>query len=80
VVVLSTNVGSAANETDMPLNDWYKFDSVDHAGEKVRAIFRDVNSHLNAQQSYYDVVAAQRAQFRLEVEQLIRFARAETKR
>ena len=78
VVILSTNVGSAANEIDMPLNDWYKFDSVDHAGEKVRAIFGDANSHLKAQESYYENVAAQRAKFRLEVEQLIRFAETET--
>lgn len=74
VVVFTTKFGSAANHVDMPLDDWYKFDSVSELGEKIRLVFHDFNSHVAAQKNYQDVVRSQRAVFEHEVARLLYYA------
>lgn len=70
-IVLSTRLGAAGNYTDMPLNDFYKFDTVDEVSSKVREILLDVDSHRKNQEEYVDIIKHQKFAFKTEVHSLI---------
>ena len=69
-VVLSTKLGAAGFNADMPLDDCYKFDSLDEASVALRMVLADWDAHHLAQSKYRSVVANQRSVFRQEVGEL----------
>lgn len=69
--VFSTRLGSARFQEDMPLPDWYKFDSVDELLEKVGLVFGD--GDVPSQESYRAWVRGNREVFEAEVESLLRW-------
>ena len=73
-VVMTTRLGAAANPIDVPIRDWYKFDTVDELGPKVRSVFASFGEHLMAQRPYLEVIRAQRQRYRHEVERLLSVA------
>lgn len=70
-VVLSTKLGAAGFDADMPLDDCYKFDSLDEASVALRMVLADWDTHDLAQSEYRSVVANQRSIFRQEVGELL---------
>jgi hypothetical protein len=70
-VVLSTKLGAAGFDADMPLDDCYKFDSLDEASVALRMVLADWDAHHLAQSEYRSVVANQRSVFRQEVGELL---------
>lgn len=70
-VVLSTKLGAAGFDADMPLDDCYKFDSLDEASVALRMVLGDWYTHDLAQSEYRSVVANQRSIFRQEVGELL---------
>jgi len=70
-VVLSTKLGAADFDADMPLKDCYKFDSLDQASVALRMVLADWDTHHQAQAGYRTVVATQRSVFRKEVGELL---------
>lgn len=70
-IVLSTLMGSAGNYTDMPLDDFYKFNTVDEASQKVREILMDLSKHHKNQEEYVDIIKHQKFAFKTEVHALV---------
>lgn len=70
-VVLSTKLGAAGFDADMPLDDCYKFDSLDEASIALRMVLADWQTHYEAQASYRSAVANQQSIFRQEVGELL---------
>jgi len=70
-VVLSTKLGAAGFDADMPLDDCYKFDSLDEASVALRMVLADWDVHHQAQAGYRNVISDQRSVFRQEVGQLL---------
>ena len=70
-VVLSTKLGAAGFDADMPLDDCYKFDSLDEAFIALRMVLADWQTHYEAQASYRSAVANQQSIFRQEVGELL---------
>lgn len=66
-VVLSTKLGAAGFDVDMPLDDCYKFDSLDEASVALRMVLADWQKHHDAQARYRQVIADQQSVFRSEV-------------
>lgn len=77
VVVITTNTGAAANRIDMPINRWYKVETMEAIGERVHEVLRNLPRHIAAQSHYREVVHGQQAVFRREVQQLLDFAAAD---
>jgi hypothetical protein len=70
-VVLSTKLGAAGFNADMPLDGCYKFDSLDEASVALRMVLADWDTHHVGQSEYRSVVANQRSVFRQEVGELL---------
>ena len=70
-VVLSTKLGAAGFDADMPLNDRYKFDSLNEASVALRMVLADWQKHHDAQARYRQVITDQRSVFRQEVGELL---------
>ena len=70
-VVLSTKLGAAGFDEDMPLDGCYKFDSLDEASVALSMVLADWDTHHEAQASYRSVVANQQSIFRQEVGELL---------
>jgi len=70
-VVLSTKLGAAGFDTDMPLDDCYKFDSLDEASVALGMVLADWQNHHDAQARYRQVITDQRSVFRQEVGELL---------
>lgn len=70
-VVLSTKLGAAGFDEDMPLDDCYKFDSLDEASVALRMVLADWQKHHGAQARYRQVIADQQSVFRQEVGELL---------
>jgi len=68
---LSTKLGAAGFDADMPLDGCYKFDSLDEASLALRMVLADWHTHHLAQSEYRSVVANQRSVFRQEVGELL---------
>jgi hypothetical protein len=66
-VVLSTKLGAAGFDEDMPLDDCYKFDSLDEASVALRMVLANWQKHHDAQAGYRQTIADQRSVFRSEV-------------
>ena len=74
-VVMTTRLGSAGNGIDVPIDEWYKFNTVDEVGAKVKEVFADFNKHILAQKPYLEAVLSQRQEFKQEVEKLLQFSK-----
>jgi len=72
-VVLSVELGSARLSDDMPLDDCYKFSSLDECSAALEMVMSDWRTHHEAQAGYRSVVANQRDVFRREVGLLLDF-------
>ena len=72
-VVLSVELGSARLSDDMPLDDCYKFSSLDECSAALEMVMSDWDKHHQAQAGYRSVVANQRDVFRREVGSLLDF-------
>lgn len=73
-VLLATNYGAAKNDVDIPIDSWYKFDSMDLVREKVDEIVSNYQQHLNAQSNYKNNILKQKEIFKLEVSKLLELA------
>ncbi len=73
-VVLTTRHGAARHPLDMPLDNWYFFDTLDEIHHKVNELFRNRDLLHAAQQDqrpYRAWIAAQKTIFTNEVRQLL---------
>ena len=70
-IVLSIRKGSAQYYTDMPINDFYKFDTVEEVSAKVAEILQDTEKHRQIQKEYVDIIRHQHYAFKTEVHSLI---------
>ena len=70
-VVLSTRNGAAACFEDMPLDDYFKFDSLAELSARVREILAAPEQFQAAQKNYRQWVQGQRDTFRAEVRRLL---------
>lgn len=70
-VVLSARKGAAQYYTDMPINDFYKFDTVEEASAKVAEIMQNPEKHRQIQKEYVDIIRHQHYAFKTEVHSLI---------
>lgn len=73
-VLLTTNYGSAKNDIDIPIDDWYKFGSMDLVRQKVDEIISNYQQHLSAQSDYKNNILKQKEIFKLEVSKLLELA------
>lgn len=69
-----TNYGSAKNDIDIPIDDWYKFGSMDLVRQKVDEIISNYQQHLSAQSDYKNNILKQKEIFKLEVSKLLELA------
>lgn len=66
-VVLSRNIGAAANKADMPIDDLYKFNDIEKVGSLVNEIFNNAEKHIDNQKQYKMHVLNQKEIFKNEV-------------
>jgi len=69
-VVFSTRHGAAGYEGDMPLSDWYKFDTLMELNWRIDEVLGGRDG-LAEQAEYRNWVAGNRAQFEVEVAALL---------
>lgn len=73
-VVMTTRLGSAKNDIDIPIDDWYKFNDVSELGPKVNDIFDHFDAHQRMQANYRRDIWFQKVKFKSEVTALLQFS------
>lgn len=73
VVVMTTRLGSAKNDIDIPIDTWYKFDEVSELGAKIEDIFAHFEAHQRMQADYRRDIWFQKSKFKDEVTALLQF-------
>lgn len=70
-VVFSTKNGSANNSIDLPIDDWYKFNSLKELSLKIDDVFNNYKKHIEAQNDYYKTIQKEKSVFKSEVNYLL---------
>jgi len=70
-VVFSTSVGAANNDVDLPIDRWYKFNSVSELSGKVEMVFSGYEAHLVSQYTYLEQIVLQKETFFEEARRLV---------
>lgn len=71
-VVFTTRLGSARNNVDIPIDEWFKFDDVDELAPKIQEVFSDYAGFRERQRPYLEAVMAQQEVFVNEVTELVK--------
>lgn len=69
--VLLHRQGAAANATDFPLNDWYKFTTVEEAYNKASIMLQSLDGHRLRQSALRTSVQNEQSTFMLEVSSMV---------
>jgi len=70
-IVLTIKNGSAKNDIDIPIDDWYKFNDVRELSEKINDIFINYEKHDVNQSGYLNKIKNEKEDFRSQVKNLI---------
>jgi hypothetical protein len=70
-VVLTAAKGAAKNHIDVPIDDKFKFDSVDGLGARIKDIYDNFESNFVSQLQYHNFIRGEKPTFRDEVQTLI---------
>lgn len=73
IPVLLNRQGAAANATDFPLNEWYKFTTVEEAYNKASIMLQSLDGHCLQQSTLRTSVRNEQSTFMLEVSSMVSY-------
>lgn len=70
-VVFTSRIGAANNPVDIPIDEWFKFNTVDELGPKIKEVFENYSEFRNKQLGYLRTILCQQEVFTDEVRALV---------